>query len=141
MKLEHFHNLTDLTAVGINILTGESDKLCVRLLCDVTEEGKVALYRALGVSDITLPAAWNNGVGSILLTRDMLFTVALTYMVEHAEQDSEIWQCKDGTLLYIEHDGLCNLEYTPEVLTSMGVIRRYPSGSTRHQHQMSGRIE
>ena len=42
-------------------LTGEACGLSYRILCDVTEAGRKTLAKALGIPNLTLPAAWNRG--------------------------------------------------------------------------------
>jgi hypothetical protein len=139
MKLTSFNSLSDLTAIGIEMLTGESDKLGIRLLCDVTEEGKVAVCRALGVNDIQLAPPWNSkGIGSVLPTRDMLELIALVYMVEHCE-DGEIWQEDNGRLTHVPAQDLIYIKTLNKIHPN--ALRHYPCGPTRNQHQMSRRIE
>lgn len=71
----------DLRPFGINMLTGESCAFSMRLLCDVSEEGRVLLGEWLGMPDIHLAAPWNSrvgdapSVGSIMLDRSALHSL------------------------------------------------------------------
>jgi hypothetical protein len=66
----------DLEQFGINALTGESDKLGQRILCDLSARGVAAIGEYLGMEPSGLSPNWNSKVGeepavaSILLPRD-----------------------------------------------------------------------
>ena len=67
----------DLRQFGINVLTGEACAYNLRLLCDVSEEGREAALEWLGLPhDTKLAAPWNStvdgrpAVGSIMLDRN-----------------------------------------------------------------------
>jgi hypothetical protein len=65
--------LWDLQQFGIVPLTGESDRLSFRVLCDVTEEGRSIVSEAFGLRPECFPESWNSSsssgdhVGSVLL--------------------------------------------------------------------------
>lgn len=68
----------DLQQFGINALTGEACGYNLRLLCDVSEEGREAVLEWLSLpQDTRLAEPWNStvdgkpAVGSIMLDRDM----------------------------------------------------------------------
>ena len=54
--MKTIRNLSDLRPFGIDLLTGESCALSRRLLCDVTEEGKSLILKALGLREISMAA-------------------------------------------------------------------------------------
>jgi hypothetical protein len=63
--------------LGINALTGEADRLSLRLLCDVNADGRELVIDYLGLPvDTLLSPSWNSSVndapsvGSIMLHRD-----------------------------------------------------------------------
>ena len=77
------HGWYDLQQFGIGMLTGEADRLSMRLLCDVNAEGREILLDYLGLPEDTILApSWNSSVnqapaiGSVMLHRDSLFQVA-----------------------------------------------------------------
>ena len=51
----------DMHQFGIELLTGEACGLSYRLLCDVTQRGKLTIQKALGVENLGLPDNWNRG--------------------------------------------------------------------------------
>jgi hypothetical protein len=66
----------DLEQFGICALTGESDKLGQRILCDLSARGVAAIGEYLGMAPTGLSPNWNSMVGtepavhSVLLPRD-----------------------------------------------------------------------
>lgn len=80
-----FNGIRDLSKVGMICLTGEACAIGMRLLFDVTEEGRKIVCKTLGLPlDTKLAESWNNGsvdnphVGSIFLTFDMWQAFAIT---------------------------------------------------------------
>lgn len=74
-----------LRSHGIDPLTGEACGLGMRVLCDVTEEGKKILERFFGLPEIRMMEAWNpepGKVGSIMIPRDMFTDLLVMIMVE-----------------------------------------------------------
>lgn len=79
----------DLTPFGIKPLTGEACGLGYRLLCDVTEQGRLLLAKLFGTPDFTLAPPWNRGtpehphIGSILLTWEMVLPLGVFALLEN----------------------------------------------------------
>lgn len=63
--MEKYESSQQLKEFGIIPLTGEACGLAMRVLCDVTQEGKT-LLRDFFRMDV-VAEAWNNGVGSVML--------------------------------------------------------------------------
>jgi len=89
-RLIDLNSWNDLRPLGIDALTGEADAFCLRLLCDVNEDGRDAIseYFGMDLRNGGLRDAWNgsliNGkerVGSILLNRDLSEHLALLYIL------------------------------------------------------------
>ncbi len=144
MKTNTIHSFNDLKQFGIDILTGESCALSRRLLCDVTEEGRNLVIKALGVPDISLSAPWNDGVGSILLERDTLKTLCILALFED-KNCLEVWEFKkDGSFhgLDLENLGLWNDYDKNENADNYEKIRKYKlfNSKDRNVHQFSGRV-
>lgn len=70
----------DLTAYGIEPLTGESCGLIVRIFCDVTEDGVKVVKKWLGCK-VTPAEPWNRvdppRVGSLMLTPKFLIRLGV----------------------------------------------------------------
>jgi hypothetical protein len=157
----HISCLNDLKHFGIHALTGESDVLCFRILCDFTRQGQRIIAKALGVPDFKGAESWNSGteddphVGSILLSRDMLNTLAIIALLESG--CSEVWifyrdvakGCHgflfDNEVPYgfYAHEPE-ELKDTLELADRNGYHRRRfaynEEGSDRNVHTMSGRV-
>ena len=73
----HIHNTDDLKQFGIIPLTGEACTYGLRILCDLTEEGKQAVQAFLGSHQLTgFPGNWNSREGqvaSVMLPRSLMF--------------------------------------------------------------------
>jgi hypothetical protein len=82
-------SLSDLQKFGIEVLTGESCGLGMRLLCDVSSQGKRLIEKCLGVESIKLYENWNTRsaigehVGSIMLSREMFVPLAVFGLLEY----------------------------------------------------------
>lgn len=144
----------DLEQFGFRCLTGEACGLGIRLLYDVSEDGKRILARTLGLDEtaLTLPPAWNGGdfdAGSVMLTNDMAETVALFGLL-FQKKCIEVWRrYEDGEL---QHD-LYGLQDSHEIAlaqenrigfpdgTSFYRYKgsRYPGSGDRNTHMISGR--
>jgi hypothetical protein len=78
----------DLHEHGIIFLTGESDALGFRVLCDFTKKGHAILSKVFGGIQFRAPENWNRGpqddphVGAILLSSDMLPTIGIIALLE-----------------------------------------------------------
>lgn len=139
----------ELRPFGIDPLTGEACGLSYRILCDVTQQGKRVIQKALGVVNLELTENWNRGdpndppVGSIMLAPELLIPLAIFALLEHG--CCEVWRTKS--------DGLIGIESTdaPERIEAVrrlymdgdNLMRRYAYTGTagdRNRHQMSGRV-
>jgi hypothetical protein len=79
-----FYNWEDLKPYGIRYLTGERDPYGIRLLVDLTEEGK-ELLEGFFCAELKCGENWNSGaVASIMLPRD-LFKSLVEYIVFYIE--------------------------------------------------------
>lgn len=143
MKTNAIYSLNDLNQFGINVLTGESCALSRRLLCDVTQEGKDLIIKALGVQDIELAQDWNGGnaIGSILLERETLETCGVLALLEEYQ---EVWVNERGHIHGFTEENLLRYEENKEHL-DMDKWRKYRKFGRqvggRNVHQMSGRID
>lgn len=146
MKTNTIHSLSDLKQFGINVLTGESCALSRRYLCDVTQEGKNLVMKALGVNDISLAPDWNghDAVGSILLERDTLETCGILALLDEPDI-KEVWvesisghmrgATQEDIELYKENATLTGSHPNWRIYRKFGIERR----GDRNIHQMSGR--
>jgi hypothetical protein len=137
----------DLACYGVDALTGEACGLSYRILCDVTEQGKRILAKALGVSDMVLPENWNRGsedaphVGSIMLAPEMLIPIGVFALLETG--CTAVWRVGNAGLLGVEPSD------EPEQLEA---IQRFygtqlqrsfayrGTAGDRNQHVMTGRV-
>src|SRR5262245_12990411 len=98
--------LDDLTAFGVEPLTGEACGLMYRILCDVTDKGRRVIQKCFGFPDLSLAAPWNSGTekephtGSLMLAREMLVPIGIFALLEAG--CNEVWLLKDGGLVGIE---------------------------------------
>jgi len=156
--------MRDLVPFGILPLTGEADSLSMRILCDLTTDGRRIVAEAYGLKEDGFADGWNDGVGSCLLPRDGWQIVAVIALVKnyhtvlicencivalsdneeivHAEWQSE----EDGGLVMTEPYKIANSERETVVdcpTWMWGDIKRVVKGctNTRNTHQMSGRVE
>src|SRR5690242_10625750 len=96
----------DLRPFGISALTGEACGMMYRILFDVTDQGRRALAKCLGVPGLQLAGPWNRGdpadphVGSVLLTGEMFTPLAIFALLEGG--CDEVWLRKDGWLVGFE---------------------------------------
>jgi hypothetical protein len=147
----------DLEQFGINSLTGEADRLSMRLLCDVNEEGRALVLDYLGLPAETVLHDNHNSqvndspaIGSLMLARDS-FSQLATFTLFRA-----------GALAII-HMGTQQMGvFTQERLTQYEELAREsladsrpmrvdihrnpmigntaPGSGTRNMHMMTGRI-
>lgn len=87
----YFNGIRDLSKVGIHALTGEADGLSMRMLFDVTDEGRKIICKSLGLPlDTKFADNWNRGhiddphVGSIFLTYDQCWPIMVVACFERA---------------------------------------------------------
>lgn len=144
------NSLRNLEPFGIVPLTGEADKTATRILCDLTEQGRHIVIETLGLpADVQLHRNWNAGtaedphVASILLGRCGWQVFAVFALGEAGA--ARIAQLADGTVAAAMPDEVGQWEEWLEAASkSMGIpvlaIHGWTPGSTRNQHQMSGRV-
>lgn len=129
----------DLRPYGIDLLTGESCSLMLRILFDLTAQGQRIVENCLGCKITAEP--WNSGTktnphtASILLTQEMLQPLAIFALLESCP---EVWLLKSNCLVGIEPQD--DIEALRRVYAPIRSYRLSSTGS-RNQHQMSGRIE
>ncbi len=156
MPTVQFREWSDFRRAGINMLTGEACGLSLRILCDVTEKGRLLFCKALGLNPAAnkLGENWNGGpkddphVGSVMLSRDMLPTLSIFAALEtpdivecYVVYDKGEWV---GTYGFNAADKAEHLEQWLDY-ESRGGWRpvRYAYGGTagdRNVHQFSGRV-
>ena len=138
----------DLLPFGIDPLTGEACGLSYRILCDVTENGRTILSKALGIPNLTLPEPWNRGtttephVGSVMLAFEMLVPLAVFALLESGCK--EVWLVRDGGVIGIEPDDLPEFIDANRQLVGDRMARTLAYRGTagdRNVHMMSGRVE
>lgn len=141
-------SVSDLEAYGIEPLTGEACGLSYRILCDVTERGRKVLAKALGIPNLTLPAAWNRGtaadphVGSIMLAPELVTFIGVFALLESG--CTQVWVVRDGGIIGIETGDSANLIDANRLLVGDRLTRSLSYRGTagdRNEHVMSGRIE
>jgi hypothetical protein len=136
----------DLAKFGIEPLTGESCGLGYRILCDLTDQGRLILEKCLGAASLVPHLQWNPGTkdaphtGSLLLAPEMLPAISVFALLESGCK--EVWRTKEGICLGIEaKDSPDELE---ALKTCQGPMRRFAYRGTagdRNVHVLSGRIE
>jgi hypothetical protein len=123
----------DLYDYGIRHLTGESDPLHLRGLCDLTQEGKEIIESFLGVNGIQYFPNWNSGaVASVLLPYGILKDLALFIFFQIDKVDAVV---DDGHGIFVT-------QYSDkyEDIVGFRMIRNpNPSGKERNEHQFTGR--
>ena len=138
----------DLTAFGIEPLTGEACGLSYRILCDVTEAGRRILAQALGIPTLALPANWNRGsaadphIGAVMLAHEMLTPIAVFALLESG--CTEVWLVRDGGVIGIEPDDTPEFIAANRELVGDRLARTLAYRGTagpRNLHVMSGRVE
>jgi hypothetical protein len=137
----------DLTEFGIEPLTGEACGLGYRILCDVTEKGRLIVEKCLGAASLVTHLQWNSGtkeqphIGSLMLAPEMLVPLAVFALLESG--------CKE---VYAVKGGCFGIEYRdpPDTVESLqrwhagNEMRRLAYQGTardRNVHVMSGRVE
>jgi hypothetical protein len=144
----HITCFDDLRSFGIIALTGESCGLGYRILCDVTERGRLILAKVLGISNLTLPENWNRGsandphVGSIMLAPEMMLAIGVFALLESG--CIEVWRTKSGSLIGIEASN--DAKDVTIVRLQLGddlqrAFRYDGTARDRNVHAMTGRVE
>jgi hypothetical protein len=137
----------DLQPFGIVPLTGEACGLMYRILFDVTETGRKAIGKCLGIANMTLGEPWNRGtaadphVGSIMLTQETLVPIAIFALLEGG--CAEVYLMGNVVVGFEQGDP----PDAPEAMRRVYRVefaRRFCYGGTagdRNEHRMSGRVE
>ena len=148
----------DLEQFGICALTGEACSHAMRLLCDVTADGKRIVESFLGGRvEIAEGSNWNSRcssgdhVGSVLLPRSILTDLGAFCLLETRELNSMIVGLKGGGVNeYNSKDLSYYLDYGDSIQAGFSKwhreeIQRYycrpdESSSGRNEHAASGRV-
>lgn len=148
------NNLNELEKYGINLLTGEADRLSMRILCDLNSQGHTLVCDFLGLPlDTPMYPKMNsqvNGspaVASMMLTRDTLWEIGRFALLTVENLDVVIEQPGYGM-----RGGNFDDKYTESYLklayaegSGAHVWRNHaktstaPGSGSRNQHAMSGR--
>lgn len=137
----------DLRPYGIDCLTGEACGLGYRILCDVTEKGRLIIAKALGLPrNVQLAESWNSGtkedphVGCIMLADGMLVPIAVFALLESGCREARIYE--DGVVVGLELDDTDEWMETRERFMRRRLRRLRYDGAAgdRNVHQMSGRV-
>ena len=104
MRSANFNSWSDFKQYGINCLTGESCALGMRLLCDLSEEGRTLMAQFFGLSGVAaFSENWNSKVGeapavaSIMLPRG-LFNELARYIAFRVLGHAHVVVMADGTV-------------------------------------------
>lgn len=93
----------DLEAFGITYLTGESDSLSFRGLCDITRKGKEIIREVFSLTETAFEDSWNSGgVASILLTSEMIPAIAVIALIRdgaHTVFSTNVPYRRDGEIV------------------------------------------
>jgi len=137
--------LRDLEAFGISPLTGEACALSQRILCDVSEEGRLLLAEYFGFPGLKLADNMNSqvaeqpAIGSVMLTRSSYSDLAsFAFFRDGAHaivrgQDNSIQGIYDKDLVQRYAEINADITRNP-IQCSQG-----PRVGTRNVHQMTGR--
>ena len=156
MPTVQFTNWHDFRKAGIEFLTGEACGLMLRVLCDVTEKGRLLFCKTFGLDPTTnkLGEPWNGGskdaphVGSVMLSLDQLPLLSVFACLETGvpecyvvTDDRGVWR---GTYGFAPDDR-ADLDRWLEFEKRHGrsVVRRAYQGTAgdRNRHVFSGRVE
>jgi hypothetical protein len=155
MPSVHFRGWNDFRVAGIELLTGEACGLNMRILCDVTEKGRLLFCKAFALDPKTnkLGEAWNGGpkadphVGSVMLTTDQLPLLSVFAALDHPGVVECVVSYKDGQWEGTYGFTRADLAQKEEWVTFMerygNKMRRYGYGGTagdRNRHEFSGRV-
>jgi hypothetical protein len=145
----------DMRAHGVDALTGEACGYAMRLLCDVTEDGRDLIQRFLGGTVAIQPASnWNGGsandphVGSILLPRSILPELA-AFTLLYTTSETAIVTFSDGRVASLDAE---RFQRYQELDAERDDDSKFPrmidrvwrrpteTSSERNRHAMSGRV-
>lgn len=146
----HLYNLDDLKLFGINPLTGEADRYCLRILCDLSQRGVDLVCEFFGMQAGGFAENWNSHVGdepaiaSLMLTRDTLWELG-RFALLHVEQCDIVVGRTDGMRGMNRDDPYCfgHIEYAQNhdlpVTTNCAKTSRAPGSGSRNEHAFTGR--
>jgi len=154
--MKTLHSLNELTAYGVNPLTGEADAYSRRTLCDLSDEGVILLTAYFGLSHTVeasraFPANHNGFVGeakavaSVMLARETM-TDLMVFALLHVERMDYVVQFPSGFAGFNEGDKY-GTAYLQEDLPTGYVLHHncakrsaQPHIGDRNVHAMSGRV-
>ena len=128
----------DLKKFGFNPLTGESCNFSMRMLFDLSEEGKGTLARLLGLTSIELSPSWNNGefsAGSFLMPRSMFEDLALFILVNQPDVVIAVQYKHSGFSGYTQKQWDEHREYIntdPDITRRVTPMYRQPNDRVTH---------
>ena len=143
MKINYIRNWEHLEGFGITYLTGERCGHGLRILCDLSEEGKMYLENFFDC-ELKLDKSWNNGVGAILLPQGILTDLGVFLLLTQADC-AAVGIETSGGVLGIEPEVIPqfkerNLKYTKDEDNYTTFFKEvYFNKNSINQHQMSGR--
>jgi len=125
----------DFRDYGLTPLTGEACGLMYRILFDVTEQGKKIIDKCFDVK-VQLAKPWNNGAGSIMLSREMMIPLGIFALLETGCK--EVWVRNDCVLGTEDGDD-------PKVVDhyrgdGCRIYAYRGTAGSRNEHIFSGRI-
>lgn len=137
-----------LAPYGINALTSEACPFGLRILCDLSEEGRSLVARFLGTPDMDcFPENWNSytsdgtpAVSSVLLPRSAMRDL-MVFVLFVEDECSEVILCADGTVVGIGKGDDYRARYLELAQSdSRYTVLTLPHGGDRNTHLFSGRI-
>jgi len=156
--MRRINSWEDLSQFGIVPLTGEACGLAMRLLCDVTEEGKKLIERFLGGTvEVKRGSNWNGGrdehshVGSVMLPRSIFGDLAAFCLLTTGKEG--VVTMGDGTVRELDSEHYERYQKLdadraavegsafPQMLQRIWRRSTDPGTGDRNTHAMSGRTE
>lgn len=137
----------DLAQFGIEPLTGEACGLMMRILCDVTSNGKQVLEKCLGVRSIDLQPPWNSGatddphIGSMMLAPEFFCPIAVFCLLESGCPAAFV--LSTGSVVGVSKDDSAETVEQWRTIHQEQIRRHYSYAGTagdRNVHMMSGRV-
>jgi len=141
--MKSISNFRDLEEYGIVYLTGESCHQMLRILCDLTQQGKDIVEKAFGFKINS--ENWNTGskdnphVASIMLAPHSIPQIAVYCLLP---EFAWVGISNDNAVFGVNSDK--ELQDYKDMCERRGykVLRQFKGKTyTRNQHQMSGRID
>lgn len=145
-------NRDRLMDYGINLLTGEACSYSLRILCDLSEEGKQVITQWLGLKEDAFLENWNSYVGekpavaSIMIPRGC-FQDLYYWILVHVCGFEVVIESQDGSVTGMNMDHPYYKTYMDNMETMRSVynrVARFPrnenSVAGRNVHQFTGRI-